>query len=478
MVSPNSNIKNIFMRLGRFFIVIICALAILTLSIFLLPHRIPLAIASPLSDYETRKTQVLTNATQSFVDDPMRNVETTLDMQPFDQINKLNCPKPIDNPNGWSVEMRTGGRPFLNFDTIEINSIVWPPVRCTQGSSNITPSIIDDHYDAGKTVNRMWFIHPASNGFPIEVVMTPDGFFNVAGAKSPELQGAATRIGFIGEPFGVSDYLQHVDEVNISAINDDTLLIVYSIHSEAGEGVLEVELGWDAINERPELRFHSAHATRSSLPQPVNELGFAGFNFMKGPTLSGLLSQFGTPEYGIEAFHDGRTLFLVHANGSITRNLLISPILTDTVVREDIADNITHGSKIVLDQPQNVAKYFSKFPNPGYEQRTDLILKLTASSVEPIDLKRAQKSVDLTDVNPEANETVNVFYATEMAKDQLYEFSYILSVAAEDFEQLYSARRQSVVFLSDRSESWARLYLLTLNVTLSPVGTQIGRAHV
>ena len=257
--------------------------------------------------------------------------------------------------------------------------------------------------------------------------MTPDGFFNVAGAQSPELQGAATRIGFVvGEPFGSNDYLQHVDEVNITVINDHTLLIVYSIHSEAGEGVLELELGWDATNERPELRFRSAHATRSSLPQDVNELGFAGLNFMKGPTLSGLLSQFGTPEGGIETFHDGRTLFLVHANGSITRNLLISPILTDTVARETIAENIIPGSKIVLDQPQNVANYFSKFPTPGYEERTDLILKLTASSVEQVGLKRAQKSVDLSDVNPEANETVNVFYATEMTKGQLYEFSYIL----------------------------------------------------
>ena len=182
MMSVNSNVKNVVAYLGRFSIVIICALTILIASIFLLSHHTPSAIASHPSDYETRKAQVLTDATQAFVDDPMRNVETALDMQPFDQINKLNCSKPIDNPNGWSVEMRTGGRPFLNFDTIEINGMVWIPEPCIQGSSNISPSIIDNHYDDGKTVNRMWSILVYLKGVEFPLLLTKQVFINKDGS--------------------------------------------------------------------------------------------------------------------------------------------------------------------------------------------------------------------------------------------------------------------------------------------------------
>ncbi len=476
-MSPKSKSQNTLLRL--IYLGFITALVILTLAIFLLSQQTPPASASHLSDYETRKAQLLTLAGQPFVDDPMGNVETDLDGYNFTAINALDCPTSIDNSNGWSIEMRTGGRPFMNFDDIEINGTSWMLDHCTPGSSGISQTVINNHYNAGKTVNRMWFTHvfteqvgnTLTTTYPTVLVMTPDGFFNVAGAQAPKRLGAATRIGFIGEPFDdLSDYIQHIDEVSIFVIDNDTLRIVYNIHSEAGEGVLELELKWDAVNEQPELYFRSAHAIRSSLPQPAYQLGFVGFDFMKGPTLSGLRAEYNTPEGGIQAFHDGRTVFLVHANGSIIRNLLISPIMTDTVVREDIATEVTPGSKMVLDQPQNVSYYFSKFPEPSYEQRTDLVLKLVSSTVPAIDLRRSQKSVDLDDPNPEANETVNVFYATEMSKTQVYEFSYILSVAAEDFEHLYSARRRGVVFISDRSESWSRLYFLALDAALTPLG--------
>ena len=457
--------KTSFFPPARIVTAALCALASLFVLFFSLNPRNIYALDSPLPDYEARKSQLLAVAALPFVDDPARALaESDLDQYSFDEINKLACPKPINNPDGWSVEMRTGGRPFLNFDTIEINGVAWPIEPCTQGDSVILPEEIIDHYAAGKGVNRMWFIHPASAGWPIVLVMTPDGFFNPAGADSPELQGAATRLGFIGEPFSEDDYLQHVDEVSISVLDDDTLLIVYSIHSEAGEGTLEFELTWDSEHERPELAFRSAHAVRAALPQPSHELGFAGFNFMKGPTLYGLGER--------QAFHDGRTVFLVQADGATTRELLISPVLTDTVVRENIAVDVAVPAKMVLDQLQDAYTYYSKTPDEvGYEDRADFILEVSSSSGEPMTLKRAQKAVDLTDINPEANETANVFFAATMAKGQLYEFSYNLSVTSEVFPYEYPAGRAGVVFRSDRSESWSKLYFLPLDLDLNPAGT-------
>ena len=466
-------VEKMVKELGLLATIVLGILSIIIMVLFLMNSHFHVVDAASLDDYESRKERLKEEANQPFVDDPMRNVETALDKESFEDINELDCPKPIDNSDGWSVIMRTGGRPFMNFDSIEINGSEWTLERCVKGGSDIPQHIIDEHYDAGKGVNRMWFIHPSQNGYPIVLVMTPDGFFNVGGSSSPKLQGAAARIGFIGEPFGDNDFQQHVDEVNISVVDDDTLLIIYNIHSEAGEGVMELELKWDSTNESPELNFRSAHVIRTDFEHEATEFGFAGFNFMKGPTLSGKKSQSGTPEGGIEAFHDGRTLFLVHANGSISRNLLISPILTDTIVREEIANNIISSSKIVLDQPQDIENYFSKFPVPSYDERADLILKLVASSVDSVNLIRAQKSVDLSDINPEANETVNVFYSAEMSQGELYEFSYQLLVAAEDFERQYTARHQGIVFVSDRLEDWSRLYFLALDNNFSPIGLPI-----
>ncbi|KAA3656979.1 MAG: hypothetical protein DWQ04_29475 [Chloroflexi bacterium] len=163
------------------------------------------AVAAPTTPdgiYEIRKTGLAVRADQDFADDLFRAVETDLDKEPFDQINKIDCPKPVDKPNGWAMILRTGGRPFLNFDHIEIDGDVWSPEPCTQAGSKIPPVMIADHYASGKTVNRIWFTHYVSDtSFPVVVVMTADGFFNVGGAGKPMLQGAANRMGFIGAPF-------------------------------------------------------------------------------------------------------------------------------------------------------------------------------------------------------------------------------------------------------------------------------------
>ena len=223
VMSLQFNKKVIILRSGSIFIPFILVFVVLFLLFFPLRHQKSFAVASSLPDYETRRSQLLDDAAQLFADDPLRDYESELDAYPFTQINELECPKPIDNPNGWSVVMRTGGRPFLDFNTIEINSVSWPLERCTPGTSGIPQDTITQHYEDGKAVNRMWFTHAVSGTHPTVLVMTPDGFFNAAGAKPPELLGAATRVGFIGEPFGDADFMQHVDEVSISVVDDDTL---------------------------------------------------------------------------------------------------------------------------------------------------------------------------------------------------------------------------------------------------------------
>lgn len=445
---------------------------------FLPSDLVRVTSAQPLniSEYESRKVLLSMRATQPFSDDPLRNISTTLDLRSFDQINKLNCPKPINKSEGWSVEFRTGGRPFMNYDTIQVRDKLWGLVRCTPGNSDIPQSELDSHYDqAGKKVNRLWFIHKATEGsYPTVVVMTSDGFFNVAGAESPKLQGAATRIGFIGEPFSLEkDYLQHVDNVNITEVDTYTIKVVYDIHSEAGEGVLEVELKWITATLQPELHLRSAHVSRLSTSV---RLGFAGFDFMRGPTLSGLLYNPNKPtgeqisEDGIEAFHDGRSVFVVPPGGPIIAELLAPPVMTSTVISKDLTTGVVVGSELVMDQPQDIKRYFSKHPSPPYEIRTDLILKLNGSNTEPISVRRVQQTVDLTgqDPNPEANETVNVFFAASMADGQLYEFSFTLEPAASNFESLYWKRRQGVVFVSDRLGKGMQLYFLPLDKNYSP----------
>jgi Tol biopolymer transport system component len=124
-----------------------------------------------------------------------------------------------------------------------------------------------------------------------------------------------------------------------------------------------------------------------------------------------------------------------------------------------------------MDQPQNVKDYFSKNPTPGYEERTDLILTLRdhSDSAKPVTARRAQIAVDLASTNPEANETVNVFYAAHLVVNRLDEFSFTLEVDAQDFEIVYGASA-SLVFVSDRSESRPRLYFLPLGADFKPAG--------
>ncbi|MBL7200050.1 MAG: PKD domain-containing protein [Anaerolineae bacterium] len=431
---------------------------------------IPVSASSPgVSEYEGRKALLPISATLPFVDDPMREIETDLDRRPFDQINALACPKLVDNAVGWSVEARTGGRPFMGFDDIRVDGVPWTPEPCSPGSSSIPQSELDGHYGAGKGVNRLWFVHRSGDGYPVVLAMTPDGFLNVAGAESPLRMGAAARVGFIGEPFTENDLLQHVDQVHIVAVDDETMVVVYDIHSQAGEGVLEVEMRWIEAAGKPELHFRSAHALRSELAQSHTMLGFAGLNFMRGPTLSGRLSS-GTGEGGIEAFHDGRSVYLVHESGAVTRDLLIPPAVTGTVVLEELSTNVRAGSKLVMDQPQDAQAYFSRYPNPPYSERTDLILTLESSTVEPLSVRKAQVAVDLSSANPEASETANVFFAAELPPGEVSEFSYTLALGAEDYEGLYPAQGQGIVFVSGRSGSGTRLYYLPLDENLAPAG--------
>ncbi len=458
------------------FVVCLFAIAGLQLLFASLAGAEQRVFAAPLpvtgGEYEIRKSQLVTSANQPFIDDSFRYTETVLDTYSYDQLIQMVCPKPIDNDDGWSVIFRTGGRPFLNFDVIRINGITWTVTQCTPGDSGITPEVITDHYATGKTVNRLWVTHrvTSTNNHPIVLAFTPDGFFNPSGAFSYTLQGAVVRAGFIGEPFGALDYLQHVDELDIYT-DTENIRFVYSIHSEAGEGVLELTVRWDDTTHRPILQFRSAHTIRTDEPPATTLLGCVGFNFMRGPTLYGLRPS-NTPG-GIEAFHDGRSAFLVQPNGSFIRDLLVPPVLTSTVIREDITSGALAGSKLIMDQPQGVANYFSKIPGIHYEHRTDLILKVISSTIPTLTVRKAQTAVDLTSINPEANETTNLFYAAELTPGVVTEYRYDILVEALDFPELYPARQQGMVFVSNRSETFQKLFFQPLDANFLPAGPAV-----
>ena len=452
---------------------IVALLAILSLQYFLSEQVA--AAATGNSDYGSRKALLLVKATGDFVDDPTRDVETDLDKQDFDKLNEMTCPKIIDDQNNWTIEARAGGRPFLEFGDIFVDGTPWPIEQCTPGSSGIPTATITTHYQT-RGVNRLWIVHKVNDThFPIIVSLTPDGFFNVSGSDAPMLQGSAFRSGFIGKPFSADeDYVQHVKNVNIKVVNMNKLIITYDVISQAGEGVLELTVYWNNSTNQPEFSFRSAHAVRQNLTDTLPMLGFGGFNFMRGPTLHGLQSVYGTPQGGIESFHDSRTAFLVHKDGHIQRNLLTPPVLISTVVSTSMESGVTVGAELILDQPQNIEHYFSKEPtNSLYQQRTDLLMRLTSSTAVSHTVYHFQKSVILSEENPEANETVNLFFATEMEKGVLHEFGYTLDVAAEDFDTLYSARQQGVVFVSTAEESTDKLFFLPLDANFTPMGDAI-----
>ncbi len=276
-------------------------------------------------------------------------------------------------------------------------------------------------------------------------------------------------MGFIGEPFGDNDYFQHTENINLIPVDKNTLVILYDVHSEAGEGVIEATLKWDPTAEEPSVIFRAA-----MVPRVTAELGFAGMNFMRGPTLYGILDQCpGTLQGGIESFHDARTAFVDIPGQSVIRNLLVPPVSVNTVIQDTLVENVPGGTQLIIDQPQGIAGYFSKIPDPGYEERTDLMLDYLNGSSANVRVRLAQKSVNLNDINPEALETTNLFYSAEMQAGQLEEFSYQLSIDCTDFETLYPPTQDGVVFVSDKASPQQSLYFLPIDNNISPIGPPI-----
>ncbi len=80
--------------------------------------------ASIIDSYERRRQTLIHRATAPFVQDHCHDTVTALDNRSFDTINNLNGPKLLDHPQGWSVEARTGGRPFLCFDASVLPTVL------------------------------------------------------------------------------------------------------------------------------------------------------------------------------------------------------------------------------------------------------------------------------------------------------------------------------------------------------------------
>lgn len=385
-------------------------------------------------DFDTQRAALAELAAQPFARDACE-VESELDRRSFTELNDLPGITLLDDGDGWSVIARGGGRPFYCFASIAVDDVPWifDSAALTSGSSGIEPEIVDAHLALGKGVNRFWFTHRASNGHPIVVVLTADGFLNLAGASAPLLFGAVTRMGLIGEPFTARDWAQHVGDVRISRLPRGRLRLLLAIHSEAGESTVELELGWDSANESPLV---SARA--SIQPRVTGRLGFVGLNFMRGPTL-----------YGADAFHDGRTLFVVRPDGDVVRAPLVAPLGSAAPAYEDLAFDVAAGTRLVLDQPQDTPTgYFSRHPGVPYEARADLVVELGASKASPVRVRKAQVAVDLDDVNPEANETVNAFFAVDAKPLESIDVAWRAEVAAEDFETQLGLPAAGIVYVS------------------------------
>jgi hypothetical protein len=67
----------------------------------------------------------------------------------------------------------------------------------------------------------------------------------------------------------------------------------------------------------------------------------------------------------------------------------VPPVTTTGVTREDILTDVPDATVLVMDQPQDMADYFSKEPGVPNEHRTDLLLTLTGASA-PTDVRRTQ----------------------------------------------------------------------------------------
>lgn len=396
--------------------------------------------------------------------------ETALDRRPYQALNLIQGPHILDNPDGWSVEARTGGRPFICFHDLRVNGtrIDVKAGDFKVGQSGIPVQELESHFSQGKTVNRLWFTHRAGNGYPVVLVLTPDGFANPAGSAPPFLQGAAVRLGFIRNPFAPGEARQHCDELSITAKDDQTLLLLLNVHGEPGEGVLAIELAWDEVLRQPVV-----HCQSALRPRLEGRFGVAGFDFLRGPTLFGLTGGAGAPPGGIQAYHDGRTLSLQAPQALPSTFLLVPPVSPDRLYRDVLAGDLRPGTRLAVDQPQNQTGYFSKHPEIPYEHRTDLVLDVQSTSTAGLWLERAQCAVDPAAANPEANETVNLFLSLPLNPAETTFSAFTLRLAAEDFELRQAERRRGVVFVSTWLWPAGSLFFQPLDERCLPSGPVI-----
>ena len=154
--------------------------------------------------------------------------------------------------------------------------------------------------------------------------------------------------------------------------------------------------------------------------------------------------------------------------GLIFLAYLVPPVAADTIDRSRTAP-VTPGSRIFVDQPQRAMSYFSKTPGTPYEDRADLVLEFGSGNSSQIGFERAQTAVGLTDPNPEANETVNLFLAGESYPGPVFEHRLQATVAADDFAARYDARPHGVVYVA-RDDDAHRLYFQELDAQFAPYG--------
>lgn len=390
--------------------------------------------------------------------------ETGLDRKSFAELNAIRGLKLVDRPHGWSVEARVGGRPFHCFTTLRIGA---EEVHASAADFDPSPTAIaraelEDHFVSGKQVNRLWFLHSTASGdYPVTVVFTADGFMVVGGARSPMLLGTTLRTGVIGEPFGDLDYAQHVEDVVLRELGADTLELTYRVDSEAAVAAVEATLRWDPARAAPTLAFRTALVARTG-----GRLGFVGGNALRGPVVHGLLDACGepAPQGGIAAFHDVRSAFVALPDGRFVRDLLVPPLSDAAVSRTRLVDELPAGGRVILDQSQHVPHgYFSRHPGVAYRDRADVVITLVRPPPSPVSVERAQVAVDLGSTNPEANETVNVYLATELGRGELVDVEYTVDVAAADFAKAFDQLAQGVVFVDVGPDGNGHIALLPVD---------------
>lgn len=398
--------------------------------------------------------------------------ETALDRQSYVDLNRLRGSKLLDRAEGWSVEARIGGRPFHCFPSIRVgDELAAPaPTDFDPTETSIPMEEVDDHFRLGKSINRLWFLHPAASGeFPVTVVFTADGFMVVGGASAPKLLGTTLRTGIIGEPFGDGDYAQHVEDVVLRELDADTIELTYLVDSEAALAAVECTLRWDAAREAPTLAFRVALRARVRA-----RLGFVGGNALRGPTLHGLLDECGEPppQGGIAAFHDVQTASVVLPDGHVIHDLLVPPLGAHAVERRRLIEDLPPSGRLILDQSQHVraGTYFSYHPGIPYRDRADLIITLDRPPRTAVSVERAQVAADLASINPEANETVNVFLATEAEPGSTMDVRFSVDVAADDLDRDNRQLAPGVVYAESIPGVGSRLTFLPLDESLVAVG--------